>query len=90
MSAKVPHNAPYKPVEFGKLEAASIQAVATGTASERQQKRAMEWIVHKLCDIYGLSYRPDSATDTAFSEGKRFVGLQLSKIINTNIDTLKE
>jgi hypothetical protein len=88
--AKIVIKAPWEPIEFGKLEAASIQAVATGTASERQQKRAMQWIVHNLCEINGLSYRPNNDSDTTFAEGKRFVGLQLSKIINTNIDTLKE
>ena len=85
---KIP--APYEPLQPPKHIVASIQAVATGTANDSQQKKAMEYIVFQLCDLHGLSYRPNSQRDTDFAEGKKFVGLQISKFIHTNFDTIKE
>lgn len=59
-----------------------------GRASEDQQRRAMTFIVHQLCGTYDLSYRPTSDRDTAFAEGKRFVGLQMVKFSRINIAAL--
>ena len=62
----------------------AIKGVATGTANENQQRAAMKWIVEELCRTYDLSYRPGSDRDTAFAEGKRFVGTTLVGEINLN------
>lgn len=66
-----------------------MQAVMAGRASEEQQRRAMTFIVHQICGTYDLSYRPTSDRDTAFAEGKRFVGLQCVKFANLNIAALR-
>ena len=68
--------------------AAAIQAVAEGRADEAQQQRAITTIVEKLCQTYDLSYSPDSERDSAFAEGKRFVGLQIAKLIRLNYSTI--
>ena len=84
---------PWTPVEFSKYDASAIQALARGEASDRQQQRALNWILNNLCELHGLSYRPDEGggdRGTAFAEGKRFVALQICKVINTNLDNLKE
>ena len=69
--------------------ASAIQAVAEGKADEEQQKRAIKAIVEGLCQTYELSYSPDSERDSAFAEGKRFVGLQLAKLLRLNLNALK-
>ena len=82
---KVHRPEPWKPAEWDVEDGYAIQAVMMGRASEAQQRRAMQFIVHSLCATYDLSYRPSSDRDTAFAEGKRFVGLQLVKFANLNI-----
>jgi len=69
--------------------AVAIQAVAAGEATEDQQKLAITTIVEKICDTYDLSYSPDSERDTAFAEGKRFVGLQIAKLTKLNYSNVK-
>lgn len=84
---------PWEPAAFEKHHAIAIKALAAGTADEWQQKRAMEWILNTVCDLHGLSFRPEDAGGerwTAFAEGKRYVALQICKMININLSTIKE
>lgn len=69
--------------------ARSIQAVAEGVADEVQQRLAIKTIVEQLCATYDLSYSPDSERDSAFAEGKRFVGLQVAKLTKLNYTNVK-
>jgi hypothetical protein len=85
----VPRVEPWKPAEWEPEDAYAVQAVMTGRASEEQQRRAMNFIVHQVCGTYDLSYRPTSDRDTAFAEGKRFVGLQMVKFAQLNIARLR-
>lgn len=71
---------PWVPAQWGKADAYAIKAVAAGNASEAQQKRAMQWVLG-ACGLRDLSFRPDSDRATAFAEGKRFVGLQIAKLL---------
>lgn len=73
---------PWHPAPYEEPDTYAIKALAAGVANEGQQKRVLDWIVKTLCGTYDVSYRPDSDRDTAFAEGKRFVGLQLVKQIN--------
>jgi len=85
---------PYAPVQTvekpGAFELAhvlhnDIQAVARGEASKDAQQRAMKAIIEVVCRTYDMSYFPESDRDTAFAEGRRFVGNQLLRIIKTNL-----
>lgn len=87
--AGLPKVEPWHPAHYEIPDAAAVQAVAQGRASEDQQRRAMKYLVERLCATYDLSYRPASSRDTDFAEGKRFVGLQLVKLINLNIAKLR-
>lgn len=80
---------PWRPTEYSVEEAAAVQAVAYGRASEDQQRRAMKFLIERVCGTYDLSYRPTSDRDTAFAEGKRAVGLQIVKFVNTNFSALR-
>lgn len=76
------------PANYGPLEAASIQALEAGTASEHQQKVALRWIIEQAAGTYDLSFAPESDRGTSFHEGRRFVGLQVVKMLKINIDEL--
>lgn len=71
---------PWHPAAYDEFVVGSVRALFAGTADERQQKRAIDWILFDLCGVRDLSFRPDSQRDTDFAEGKRFVGLQLVKV----------
>lgn len=84
-----PKPEPWKPADYEIADAAAIQAVAHGRASEDQQRRAFHFIVHAICGNYDLPYRPASARDTDFALGKMFVGQQLVKFVNLNLAVLR-
>ena len=84
-----PREEPWKPCEWEQPDAAAVQAVAYGRATEDQQRRAIKFIVENLCGTFDLSFRPSSDRDTAFAEGKRFVGLQIVKFTNLNLARLR-
>lgn len=86
---RAPRPSPWHPAEWEVEDAYAVQAVMYGRASEDQQKRAMSFILNQLCGTYDLSYRPTSDRDTAFAEGKRFVGLQMVKFAQLNIARLR-
>ena len=80
---------PFHPVPFDKASVHALRSMSHGTASADQQIRALEFIVKELCETDGLSFRPSElggSNDTAFAEGKRFVGLQLRKFIMMPLD----
>lgn len=71
---------PYLPPLWEPADATALQALAKGTADADQQKRALNWIVNGASNTYDLEYRPDSR-DHAFASGRRFVGLQIIKLL---------
>lgn len=88
---KVPRGAAWGPPNYELADAVAINAVAKGEATPDQQVRAMKWIIEQGCQTYGLSYRPDGMggdRDTAFAEGRRFVGTELRKFIN-NLEAIR-
>jgi hypothetical protein len=62
----------------------AVKALARGDASEAQQKNVFRWIVEGASVYYGMSYRGGFGgdRDTAFLEGRRFVGHQLVHLVN--------
>lgn len=83
-------NAPYFPPVYDMADAAAIKALAAGTATEDQQRRALKWMVEKACCTYDVSYRPSGDRDTAFAEGRRFVGIQIVKMVNLDMSIFKK
>jgi hypothetical protein len=90
MSAKkVQQKDVFLPVEYDLPAVAALQAVMAGTATPDQQQRAMTWIIYKACGTYDLDYRTEPR-DHAFASGRRFVGLQIVKLMKLNKAILKE
>lgn len=81
---------PYAPAHYEPADVSAIQALGRGNANPDQQRRALQYIINIVADTYGLSYRPDSQRDTDFAEGKRFVGLQLVKLLKLNTEAIRQ
>lgn len=67
----------------------AVKALAAGVANEGQQKTVLRWIIEEIAATYGLSYQPKSDRDTAFMEGRRYVGLQIVQEINITEEGLE-
>lgn len=78
----------YLPSKWELPEASAFQALERGEADPDQQKRALSFLLNDICKTYDQSYRPDSH-ETAFAEGRRFVGLELVKLLKVNINALR-
>lgn len=83
---------PWSEPKIDKADVIALQQVAAGVGNAMHQKRVIDWIINYAADTYGLSFRPEEAGGeraTAFAEGKRFVGLQIVKLlkIDPNIYT---
>jgi len=75
------------PAAYEIHEVAALQALQKGTATPDQQKLALDWVVNKAALTYDLEYRTD-ARDHAFCSGRRFVGLQVVKMLKLNLTAL--
>lgn len=76
----VKHKA-WSPVPYGAKEVRLIQALNRGDATPQQQQDALKYIIEVVAGAYDMSFRPESERDTCFAEGRRFVGLQLIKLL---------
>jgi hypothetical protein len=88
-----PKNMPYLPPEYMPADVIAVQALAAGNATPEQQQRALKWVIEVGAGTYDMSFRPggqEGERDTAFAEGRRFVGLQLVKLTRLNVAKLKE
>ena len=79
----------YLPPKWEPADLSALQAVMRGDANEDQQRRAMTWIIYNACGTYDLEYRTE-ARDHAFASGRRFVGLQLVKMLKLNPIAFKD
>lgn len=93
---------PWRPVEvnnttvvgpglLNRADVAAIKATHAGEATPEQQRRAIEAIIGRVACADEISFRADDhggTRETDFSEGKRYVGLQLRKLITTSLDIL--
>lgn len=77
----------FLPADWAPADAAAMQALALGKANEAQQQRALNWIIYGAADTYGLEYRTESR-DHAFCSGRRFVGLQVVKMLKLNLTNI--
>lgn len=83
---------PWDPLPLDDLEIRAIKALATGTASDGQQKRALDVIINKFCGTYDQSFRPgpDGHRATDFAEGRRFVGNRIIHTLKRPVESNKE
>ena len=80
------------PAEWDTADAAAIQAIARGDAEPDQQLRVLHWILINACQVDEPSYCPggeEARRDTDHHEGRRWVGLQIRKLMNVALSRLK-
>lgn len=87
MKHVAPQPAPYAPAPYTDADVAALQALQRGEATPEQQKRALEWIVNAAANTYDLEYRTEPR-DHAFCSGRRFVGLQIVKMLRLSLAAL--
>ncbi len=78
---------PYEPPEWDEDVVLAMKSFVEGKANMGQQQTVWKWIqyVTGVGEFTDLSFRPggaDGERETTFAEGKRFVGLQLLKLLH--------
>lgn len=71
--------APWEPAD-----ASAMRALERGEATPEQQKRALSWIINVGAATYNQSFTPGQPDASAFAEGRRYVGLQIVKLLHIN------
>ena len=84
---KIEQPSPLIPPVYTPADATALQALAVGEANAEQQIRALNWILHKSADYQNIEYRTNDR-DHAFLSGRRFVGLQVVKLMSLNVGAL--
>ena len=84
-----PKREAWHPPDWEIPDAAALQALARGTATEEQQRRALQYVIENICGTYDMSFRSGRPDDSAFAEGKRFVGLQIVKLLKLNLGAIR-
>jgi len=82
-------HAPWKPAQWQPADASAIQALMRGDCPANLQQRAIRFIMWDLCGLRDLSFRPggsEGERETSFAEGKRFVGLQIAKLLEQKVN----
>ena len=79
------------PAKWELADASAVQALTVGEATPDQQKRAIKWVVETAAGTYDQSFHPgpEGDRDTAFAEGRRFVGNSIVKLTRINISSLR-
>ncbi len=83
--AKKPVAPAWAPAAYDLADVEAVRAVSKGLADPAQQARALAWIVNSVAATYEVSYRSNADggdRETSFAEGRRFVGLQIVKMVN--------
>lgn len=85
----LPSANPVVPPSWEPADAFAFQALARGDCPPHLQQRALKYVIESLAGTYDLSFRPGDQMATAFAEGRRFVGLQVVKLLKLNLENLK-
>lgn len=78
------------PPDYDIADVEAFQALQRGDASPHLQRRALDWIINKAAGTYDLSFSPDSDRLTNFAEGRRYVGLQVVKMLALDTNKLRK
>jgi hypothetical protein len=74
------------------FEAASVKAVAEGTATAEQQRECMAYIIKRVCGTYEEQFCPgeEGRRNTDYALGKRRVGLHLVSLLSVDLKNFKD
>jgi len=71
-------------------EAWAIRMLEEGTADPHNQRLALSAILTKLCRAYDCHFVPGAPDETAFLEGRGFVGQQITKVLRMDPNALNQ
>lgn len=83
---------PWAPPAAELADVAAIKALSRGTATQDQQQRALQFIVHQVCGTYDEQFCPgeDGRRATDYALGKRRVGLYLVSLLHADIRKFRD
>lgn len=76
---------PHYPAEYDEPTIMAVRAFHEGIASKDQQAIVRDWLLHAVCRVDDMSFRPggvDGQRLSDFAEGKRYVANQYRKMLN--------
>jgi hypothetical protein len=83
----------FQPPKWEVEDLGALRALERGDALPHQQIRALKFIVEGLAMTFQQSYRPgglEGDRETAFAEGRRFVGTQIVGLLTIDPNLIKE
>lgn len=86
---KKPRLEPWSPTPATDDVIRAVKAMNEGKASDVQQRRVVDWLF-EVTGTRDLEFRPESERASAFASGKRWVGLQLGKMIAQPLANISE
>jgi hypothetical protein len=90
-TAWLPKPWPWLPSDYSDDVVMAVRQLADGKANEAQQKLAWRWLMYVTAasdEFQDLSFRPggeDGRRATDFADGKRFVGMQVKKLLRPEL-----
>lgn len=87
--AKPDKHSPWLPAPYELSDVSALQALSEGKAGEHEQKRALKWIIEVASGTYQPSFRGGDSNEVAFNEGRRYVGLQIVKMLKLIVSNLR-
>ena len=79
----------WHPAAYGLEDIRAVQAVAAGTASPDEQKRALDWIVTSAAQTYEEPFVPGRDDVRSYVLGRRSVGLAIVKLMKLKPDMFR-
>ena len=71
----------FKTKEITRAEHEAIKTLSRGEATEHQQQLVLKVIVNKICRANDILYIPGTFDETAFLNGRAFVGQHILKLL---------
>lgn len=82
---------PWKPPQWALPDAQAVKALTRGDATPEQQRRALDWIIREACGTYEFAFHPGSNDrETNIALGRQMVGQQIVKLINLDLQALRQ
>lgn len=79
---------PYFRCEWDIPTASAAQALQKGTATAIQQQEFLAWLINQAAMTYDISFQIEGDRETAFAEGRRFVGANVVKLLKLSTNAL--
>lgn len=79
---------PFLRCEWDLPVVSAVQALQRGEAEPEQQKQFLNWLINQACATYDISFQIEGDRETAFAEGRRFVGANVVKLLKLSLNAL--